>query len=351
MTGKTSTLWIKLEEADLVQGEAPKITSINSPWYIKVLLAVSGWLGAIFLLGFLFGAFASFLESPAASFFMSIPLLLIAHRILGTPNNEFYEHLALAISLSAQALFVRSVIEWESTGLIWFTVGIFQVLLAYFMPSFLHRVFSTIFAAISFAVSLSIIGAPQLFGSLLIFPTVWLCLNEFRFANQYKRIKGVMYGLVISTLLLKCSHIFGADFENLLLSVNETIIQLPSWVSYSIYISAIIFASWQLLISNNVVISSKLAKLVLLFTCILGFVTFKAPGLGVGLIVLVLGFAHSNRVLSGLGVISLLVYSSAYYYMMEETLLFKSGILLVVGILMLSCRLLMAKTIPLLKDK
>ncbi len=79
---------------------------------------------------------------------MSLPLLLIAHKILSAPNNEFYEHLALAISLSGQALFVRSVIEWESSALVWLIVAVSQVLLAYYMPSFLHRVFSTLFAAL-----------------------------------------------------------------------------------------------------------------------------------------------------------------------------------------------------------
>lgn len=349
MTTITNVLWVKLEKAGLVQGEIPKIDSVNSPWYIKMLLATSGWLGAIFLLGFLFSAFSSLLEEPIASFFMSLPLLLIAHKILRAPNNEFYEHFALAISLSGQALFVRSVIEWDSFELVWFTVGVFQVLLAYFMPSFLHRVFSTLFAVLSFAASLAMIGVPHLLGSLLIFTTAWICLNEFRFANQYKRIKGLMYGLVISILLLKCSHIFGADFESLLLSTNEIIV--PSWVSYVIYISALVFTSWQLLSSNRVDINSKFSRMVLLFTFILGLATFKAPGIGVGLVILVLGFAHSNRILLGLGVISLLVYSSAYYYLMEDTLLFKSGILLVVAILMLASRLLFNKTLPSLKDK
>ncbi|NQY87650.1 MAG: DUF4401 domain-containing protein [Colwellia sp.] len=346
-----NALWAKLKEADLVQGETPKTDPVNSPWYIKMLLAISGWLGAIFLLGFFFSAFSSLLEKPIASFFISLPLLLIAYSLLRAPNNEFYEHLALAISLSGQALLVRSVIEWESSALIWLTVAVSQVLLAYLMPSFLHRVFSTLFAALSFAASLAIIGAPHLLGSFLIFPLAWLCLNEFSFANQYKRNKGLMYGLVIAMLLLKCSDVFGADFEKLLLSTSETLIQIPSWASYIIYLSALVFTSWQLLSANHVEINTKFSKMVLLFTFILGLATFKAAGIGVGLVVLVLGFAHSNPTLLGLGVMSLLVYSSTYYYLMEETLLFKSGVLLVVAALMLVSRVLFDKIMPALKDK
>ena len=154
MNNKHQTLWAMLADANIVQGQAPELATLPTPWYVKCLLAVSGWLGAIFLLGFAFFALSAVIESPIASFVTSLPLLLIAYFILKTPNNEFFEHLALALSLSAQALFVRSVIEWESTSLIWLSVGLFQAFLVFIMSSFLHRVFSTMFAVWAFSTCL-----------------------------------------------------------------------------------------------------------------------------------------------------------------------------------------------------
>jgi hypothetical protein len=347
----TNALWMKLEKNDLVQGDMPAMDLVKSPWYIKMLLAISGWLGAIFLLGFFVAVFSVLLGVSTVSFFMSLPLLLIGYYILRAPNNEFYEHLGLAISLAGQMLFVVSIIEWESAELIWLTVGIFQLILTYIMPSFLHRISSSFFAVLSSSASLAIIGMPHILGSFLIFPIAWICLHEFSFVGQYKRMKGLMYGLVISLLLLKCSHLFITDLTNVLLSEKGALITIPSWASYLIYILAVIFCAWQLLSSNLLTIQPKFTKVILLFTLILGIATCEAQGIGAGLVVLVLGFAHSNRILLGLGVISLLVYSSSYYYLMEETLLFKSGILLGIAVLMLTSRLLMNKVIPQDKDK
>ena len=259
--------------------------------------------------------------------------------------------MALALSLVGQVVFVLSLFEWLSPELIYLVVASVQLLLIYFMPSFLHRVFSTVVAIGALIGSFTVAGVPHvlIFGGLLIFPTTWLCLNEFRLIKHYKVLKGVMYGLVIATLLLNSSHVFFDDFEQLL-SSKATLLTLPYWFADIVYITAIVFVAWQLLLSNKIDIHSKLSKLVLLFSLVLAIATFKAPGIGVGLMVIVLGFAHSNRTLLGLGVCSLIVYSSSYYYMMEETLLLKSGILLAVAMFMLVSRLVLKKALPLLNE-
>ncbi len=45
-------LWGSLLKAGLVEGQPPATDTIESPWYVKAILAFSGWLAAIFLLGF-----------------------------------------------------------------------------------------------------------------------------------------------------------------------------------------------------------------------------------------------------------------------------------------------------------
>lgn len=41
-------LWQALSQQQLVSGEAPEGAEVNSPWFVKLLLAVAGWLAASF---------------------------------------------------------------------------------------------------------------------------------------------------------------------------------------------------------------------------------------------------------------------------------------------------------------
>ena len=49
-------LWQQLQQQGLVTGDMPPLSNVNSPWYVRVMLGVAGWIGALFLLGFV-GAF------------------------------------------------------------------------------------------------------------------------------------------------------------------------------------------------------------------------------------------------------------------------------------------------------
>jgi len=63
-------VWTSLLEAGLVEGPAPDTTKLETPWYVKVLMAFSGWLAALFLLGFVGTGFLFLVESAPASFIM-----------------------------------------------------------------------------------------------------------------------------------------------------------------------------------------------------------------------------------------------------------------------------------------
>jgi uncharacterized membrane protein len=64
-----------------------------------------------------------------------------------------------------------------------------------------------------------------------------------------------------------------------------------------------------------------------------------APGATTALLLLLLGFGAGDRVLLGLGFAALAGFVSHYYYQMQATLLAKSGVLLVTGLVLLLARL------------
>jgi uncharacterized membrane protein len=59
--------------------------------------------------------------------------------------------------------------------------------------------------------------------------------------------------------------------------------------------------------------------------------------------IVLLGYAAANRVLAGIGLAALVFYLSAYYYTLEETLLYKSAVLAATGLVLLASRWLMLR--------
>ena len=72
----------------------------------------------------------------------------------------------------------------------------------------------------------------------------------------------------------------------------------------------------------------------------------QAQGLMTGVMIVLLGFAASNRVLLGLGIIALLFFISSYYYLLQNTLLDKSITLLILGVILIIGRSIMTKLLP-----
>ena len=61
---------------------------------------------------------------------------------------------------------------------------------------------------------------------------------------------------------------------------------------------------------------------------------------------LLFGYANGNRVLTALGILSLLAYCSYYYYSPELTLLEKSAVLVSAGLALIAARVAMTRRWP-----
>ena len=157
MIRQTEQMWATLLQAGLTEGTAPETGNLESPWYVKVLLAFSGWLAALFLLGFIGMGFEFVFRNSTAAFIIGGMMIGGAFAILRIPKNEFVEHLALAASLAGQALVVYAIfnISNHNEKIAWLLVALLQVPLAVIMPSFVHRVFSSFVAVFAFSMALT----------------------------------------------------------------------------------------------------------------------------------------------------------------------------------------------------
>jgi len=339
MSQKTEELWTILHEAGVVEGDIPQIENPDSPWYVKVMLAFSGWLAALFLLGFIAIGFEFIIENTVISFFIGALMIGGAFKLLQSPNNEFIEHLAFAISLAGQALVVFSFFDITRFGDegVWCLVLLLETILAFCMPNFVHRVFSSAIATASLYMVLNGWGLPVLFVSIIMLLASWVWLNEFRFLKHLGRLRAIGYGLVLAVIPLKGTALFGYAGMGWS-SYSKSELWAYPWLEESILAMVMIYILWHLIQRINHQVSIPVKSALLLTIPIVCLLSAEAPGFSVGLMIMLLGFAGSNRVLLGLGIASLLFFISSYYYLLDVTLLVKSQTLLMTGLILLAVR-------------
>ena len=65
-------LWLRLQAAGLIEGETPAPGLVVAPWFVRAMLGIAGWIGAVFLLGFVGLGFRFVMESAGASFIVGL---------------------------------------------------------------------------------------------------------------------------------------------------------------------------------------------------------------------------------------------------------------------------------------
>jgi uncharacterized membrane protein len=341
-------MWETLLHAVLSEGPVNEAGRLASPWYVKILLAFSGWLAALCLLGFVVVGFEYILDNNIATFIMGGMMIGVAFAILRVPKNEFIEHLALALSLAGQALAVFAISDdLDRTGT-WLLVALLQVALTIAMRNFVHRVFSSFVAAIAFNMALLLWGGPDVVSSLVMLLTAWCLLNESRYPHQIIRATG--YGMVLALILLEGTALFGYREMGLADTQYQTDFWFSSWIGELLISAVTLYVVWTLLRRYDQGIFAPVSITALLGTFLICALSIEAQGITVGMVIMLLGFAGANRVLLGLGVVSLIFYISSYYYLLDATLLAKSQTLLVVGVTLLSIRWLILTIFPARKE-
>ncbi|SFK39903.1 DUF4401 domain-containing protein [Methylophaga sulfidovorans] len=328
-------VWTTLKRADLVVGDKPEKLTADTPWYIKTLLAVAGWLASLFILAFLGLMYNQLLESVAADIILGSGMIFLAYQLLLKQHSDFVEHLGLAISLAGQALFIFGIIEWQSTTYLasWLAVLCLNVGLVILMPHFVHRVISAFFVCICLA------GVMTEFGFyFLALPTVmlicaWCWLHEFDSVRWHRHLTAIGYGSILALLLIQTTQIFDSGMTFLM---NQRVLEQYIYFSWSSLLAvAVILYVTVALIKQHQTLTKASSFYILLLAMIFAGAAFNIAGLYIAVMIMVLGFASGHRLLIGLGIIFLLFCISHYYYALNTTLLMKSISLFVLGIVLI----------------
>jgi uncharacterized membrane protein len=349
MHKQNDSLWAMLAQQHLVSGEEPLSKELSSPWYIKLLLAISGWLAAAFLLGFLGAGFSQILDSIPASFMLSIILLGAAYMILNLDSNDFLEHLGLAVSLAAQVIIVITLFRYFKGDNItaWFILAMVQSVLAWLMPNYIHRLFSSYFATTALFAALW--GMKPILIPLFMLAAIYLWIHEFKYPKQLQKMQSFGYGILLSLIHIESSRVFGEVLYGIKRSQYFTI-DLP-WMELVLTTLVMLYLMVILVKEHQADLSKQLYGALFVAIVALSASAIYIPGIMLGTLIILLGFNHSNRVLSGIGILALLFYISSYYYQLHATLLEKSMILGVLGLSLLLGRwLVLSKLLSVKED-
>lgn len=341
MTRNVDDLKAKLNQAGIMLSEPTMPVPLETPWFVRALQAFSGWLAALFLLGFIALGAVFVVESTLASLSLGVVMLGAAFVLLRVTRSDVTEHLALAISLAGQLLVAWALVNvWEgSTYPFWALLGwsLFglQGVLALVMPSQAHRGFSAFAASVALYMALAASAMASAASGLVLLALTVLWVNEFRWPSRIHNLQAWGIGLLVGLLVIQGLAHTGQSLSLFDEQTGGTWGGLTPWLNAALVALALLLL-FRSVFQNPCSFRGRWAA----YACAVALVivSFHTPSVGQGAVVMLLGFAIGHRLLLGAGVLSLLLGIGSYYYWLESTLLMKSLTLLGLGVLLLLLR-------------
>ena len=320
----------------------PDVPNDNA-WYIRTLLGMMGWLGGVLIVGSFAAAVGSLLREQVlmlafAGIFITVAWFL--YRTWG--SNDFAAQFALAASMAGQILFVFGMARNGHEREIAFFLAALQCALVFLMPNFLHRFLSMCFAiaALWFALGSrtdflpSLNEAPVALTILVTAGFTLLAASEstWRAAKRSALLEPVMLACAVMSLVVHLPHV----------ALIGKFSAPPSMI-LAILLTAVLIA-WSGWVTLNQEIQYRLMAAVGLG--IFGLACWRAPGVIAGVLVMLIAFSRGLRVLMCVAMVAILMYLSALYYQLGQTLADKALALALTAGALLLMRAAVAKLWP-----
>lgn len=337
-------LWRRLREAGIAQGELPP-QEAQAPWFVRLMLGVAGWIGALFLFGFFGVALQELLRSTAARLFLGALLCGGAAIVFRSGRQgELVSQFGFAVSLAGQALLASGLGEGlrspESAAL---AIALQQAILFLAVPSAAHRVWTSASGGCALAFALGRWGVAPLATAGLTAAFAAASLREIADARHASLVRSAAYGLGVAAFVGALMHGSWSDLLWGRPAAPRVPASLWMWVLAS---AAVVLGAAALLRREGVALASRTGALAMAGALVVAAASAKAPGLAPASALLVLGHANGNRVLAGFGVLALIGYLAYYYYSLQATLLEKSALLGATGLALVLAWLVMRRLLP-----
>lgn len=341
-------LWERLRAAGLGAGAVPERTA--SPWFIRVMLGFAGWIGALFIFGFVGAAFAMVMDNAGAAAIAAFICSGGAYAIFRLAGKgDFAGQFGLAIGLAGQILFAVAIFDHfdAEESLAYFLFFCVEATLTLLMPNFLHRIFTTVAAVAALFLGFAQAGLHGLALPLVVAGCALVWRRELRLAARAELWRPVGYGLALGVLQTAATPLLGGEVLFLFRRGGDGWLRQYGPEVGTLLVAVVFLAvTVQILRELAIDTTSREGLAILCCAALAMGVSFPAHGLAAALLLLILGFAGGNRVLFGLGLLAVASFLSHYYYQMRETLLFKSLILGATGVFLLGARWGLGRLFP-----
>jgi hypothetical protein len=334
-------LWRRLRAASLVDGDMP-VVEAGPPWFVRLMLGIAGWLGAIFLLAFVGIGFAALMRSATAGIAAGAAVCTAAVFLfrLGA-RGDLVGQFTFAVSLAGQGLVLVGLGNAfaRSDGFPALCFALLQAVLFALAPNFLHRVWTAGSGAYALAYALGQSGLGTFAPAALTGAFVAVWLPELERARRSETLRAAGYGIAGAVLAAMAE---GAMRTRWGVRPQDVLLWAGAIASGAVFLAAAVL----LLRREGVPPGSARGRVALVGALIIALAAVKAPWLGAATAILVLGYANGNRPLAGFGAIAMIAYLSHYYYSLQATLLEKSALLAAAGIALLLARFALQRAWP-----
>jgi len=346
----TEQLWVRLAEENLVTGERTPALERHSPWFVRLMLGFAGWMGALFMLGFVGASMSFVMRSGSASMITGAFICLGAAAIFRlSEGKDFIVQFGLATSFAGQALCIfglMDILNWRN-GVSYLSVAVFEAVLAAIVANEIHRGATSFAAAVGLSLALWWYGVPSLAPALITAAIAVVWLHEFSWADKGSLLRPIGYSLVLAALYCNGTLLMhGYSWLGRGAFSSPALGMFSYWSSRLLIGAVFLYTVAQLTAREGFGIKDRPTQVALLAALAIATASFKAPGIATGLVIVLLGFANANRVLAGLGIFSLIVYLSLFYYQLQATLLVKSASLVATGVVLLVARIAVNRLWP-----
>lgn len=334
--------------------DTPTHSTVRTPWYIQLLLTLSGLFSGGLITGFLMVIFGNTLRDTLMKLILSGLLLLVSFVLfnLGLFKRQnphtlhkpytFSDGLAFALSLSAQVFLAVALVEqFETTVTVISTFMLLQLILLIVFKDTLHRFFSAFIALGCLVWLLSYFQLPELSAPLLalIASVVSLPNSKVRTAaqasdtpNRYTLFRPLNYASTIVLLMVSVVFIVAENSQSIVGIAGDFVYNY--FLSQGLLIAVCLYVAHIILNQYSLKLTSKIGRLIALAVIGLGVVSIYISGVLATSLVIVLAIANANKTLLALGISALVGYIFWYYYQLDTSLLQKSGSLLAVSLVL-----------------
>ncbi|MFZ5637722.1 MAG: DUF4401 domain-containing protein [Pseudomonadota bacterium] len=343
--------WDRLRRADLVAGAAPAIDD-DTPWYLAALIGVSAWVAAGFVFGFFSEWFSRLWDAPALAFALGAGCCVSAWGLLRVAKGrDFIEQSAIVCSLAGQGLIGMAIVEWcrmprtdsmmlgpgpTDWRLAWMGIGAVAALMYALGRQSMHRFLCGLILSVALLLvcfvdvdEAKVLAVPALGWAMLAL--WWRSAGHDRFAPAWPPLAWAM-----TLVLLLTAWLMGIDARAPLgPDAERTLPLVPLRDALTLPLLPVCAAWWSYRQGGT---SARRRAISIVSAAVLGLVWLRAPGVNIGVVIVLLGFALHRPALLGVGAFATGAYLLQYYHQLETTLLQKSYWLLGGGAALLAVR-------------